>query len=131
MYSRLLLTLVGMLLASHVMAAQQMLVNGEIKNFLDTDVRLQYPSWDTGDYEHEDLIVESDGHVGFSFSVHPQRGQFDFALSGGEGADKVACLYEVKYGERTYVYVKGRSGSPGVMPGPRPSAQERNRPRVR
>lgn len=103
MCSRLLLVLVGALLTGHVMAAQQMLVNGEIKNFLDTDVRLQYPSWYTGDYDQENLIVESDGHVGFSFSEHPQRGQFDFALSGGEGDDKVACLYEVKYGERTYV----------------------------
>lgn len=103
MYSKLLLAIMSTLLMNNVMAASPMLVTGEIKNFLDTEVRLQYPSWEIGDYAEEDLVVESDGHVQFSFPEHPQRGQFDFVLSSGTGSEKVACLYEVKYGERTYV----------------------------
>jgi hypothetical protein len=103
MYSRILIAVLSSLFLSGVYASDMMRVEGKIKNSLSRDVYLKYQSWDIGEVDEETLLVSAGGYVEFDFPADARQGEFDFVLSGGSGSDKVACLYDLKYGPHTYV----------------------------
>lgn len=103
MYSKILIAVLSSLFLSAVQASELMTVEGKIKNSLSHDVYLKYQSWDIGEVEEESLLVSAGGYINFDFPADARQGEFDFVLSGGSGSDKVACLYDLKYGPHTYV----------------------------
>ncbi|MFJ5299473.1 hypothetical protein ACIQAL_23495 [Pseudomonas sp. NPDC088368] len=116
MYSKISLIFLAALTLTSVHAQEQMQFDGEIKNFLSREVSVVYPSWDVGAYEPEDLIVEPDEHVKFRFSAHPHRAEIGFALTGGAGKDRVLCLYDLRYGNRSFVQGAIKLTGPHVWP---------------
>jgi hypothetical protein len=103
MYWKVFIAVLSSWVFSGVHASEMMKVEGEIKNRSSQDVYLKYQSWDTGDFAEEELLVSAGGHVGFNFMADAEAGQIDFALSGGDGEEKIACTYDIKYGPRTFV----------------------------
>jgi hypothetical protein len=103
MYSKILIAVLSSLFLSSAYASDMMRVEGKIKNGLSRDIHLQYQSWDIGDADQQSLVVSAGGQVGFDFLADARQDTINFALSGGSGSDKVACLYEIKYGPHTFV----------------------------
>ncbi len=103
MYSTQIIAVFFLLFFTSVHASEKMKFEGEIKNGLSHDVYLYYQSWETGEFAEEDLVVSAGGHVGFNFLADPRAGEIYFALVGGDSGNRAACVYDIKYGPRTYV----------------------------
>lgn len=103
MYLKKVIAVFSLLFFTGAHASETMRVEGQIQNNLSHDVSLHYQSWDTGEFAQEELVVSAGGHVGFNFLADPHAGEIYFALVGGDSGDRAACVYDIKYGPRTYV----------------------------
>ena len=114
MYSKQIIAVFFSLFFTSVHASETMKVEGEIRNDLSHDVRLYYQSWETGEFAEKDLVVSAGGHVGFNFLADAHGGEIYFALLGGDADGKAACVYDIKYGPRTYVRGAVTLTGPGI-----------------